>query len=293
MVKGNMKYLGRYILLVMRLIILSISTKKYNKEISFIAGNLIKNRNRIAPYCMFPYANLRNAGVIKTYWDDVINLPYVNHKNKRLYFPQSYTLKKVEDVYRNFIENECILGGDYKVKQPHQYQSSSFMINDGDVLVDVGCAEALLTLDNIEKVEKAYLFEGDPKWFPALKATFMNYKEKVVIIEKYVSGKDTEQTISLSSALKCEEGKSLFVKMDIEGAEVEVLKGSKDFLTSNKNIKLACCTYHKHYDEKEVTKLVTDMGFHYELTDGYMYNIWDEKDMHYPYFRHVLLRGWK
>ena len=45
-----------------------------------------------------------------------------------------------------------------------------------------------------------------------------------------------------------ESGKRMFVKMDIEGAEVSVLKGSLDFLKECSNLKIACCTYHREHD---------------------------------------------
>lgn len=289
----KISYFLKLFLLIVRLVVLKFFTNEYNKEINYIFKKLPSHGNYIAPICMFPFEKQNKVDDIVADIDNNLNLPYVIHLEKRLYFPQSYSIDKAVKVYRNFIEEECILGGNYKEKQPHQYQTESFKINRGDVLVDVGCAEAILTLDNIDKISKAYLFEGDPKWLPALKATFQKYSDKVIIIGKYVTDADTEETITLRTALARETGKSLFVKLDIEGAEVDVLKGSKEFLSNNHNIKLACCTYHRHDDERNVISLVKEMGFEYELSDGYMYNIWDEKDMRYPYFRHVLLRGWK
>ena len=45
-------------------------------------------------------------------------------------------------------------------------------IDENDVLVDVGCAEALLSLDVIEKLKKVYLVESNKMWLYGVKATF-------------------------------------------------------------------------------------------------------------------------
>jgi 16S rRNA A1518/A1519 N6-dimethyltransferase RsmA/KsgA/DIM1 with predicted DNA glycosylase/AP lyase activity len=66
------------------------------------------------------------------------------------------------------------LGGGYMEKMPHQYQTSYFQVKKNDILLDVGCAEALFSLDVIDKVKKVILFESDSVWFDPLKATFEN-----------------------------------------------------------------------------------------------------------------------
>lgn len=128
----------------------------------------------------------------------------------------NWTKQRVIGTYRNFIENENILGGDYREKSPHQYQTNSFMIEDGDVLLDVGCAEALLSLDVVEKVKKLYLIESDKEWIPALEKTFEPYKEKTIIINKLLSDKDSDNSITLNTLIRNMEKESFFLKMDIE-----------------------------------------------------------------------------
>ena len=71
------------------------------------------------------------------------------------------------------------------------------------------------------------------------------YKDKVTIIQKFLGGEDSENTVTLNSLFDKISKESFFVKMDIEGAEESVIQGSKDFLKSQNKIKLACCTYHR------------------------------------------------
>ena len=258
-------------------------SEEYRSESDYIQKNGIT---------VFPYKVITDVPDFESGFDDSLKLPYVCHKGKRLYFPQTYSIEKCIQMYRSYIGEECLLGGEYREKQPHQYLTGTFNIKAGDVLVDVGCAEALLSLDCIEKVSKVYLFESEPMWIPALNATFKDYLHKVVIINKYVSNKDSETTITLKSALREEHGKQLFIQMDIEGAEVEVLEGSREYLTERQNIKLACCTYHRQHDAEDVPRLLSEMGYKYEFSEGYML-FYADVNMQYPYFRKGLVRAWK
>lgn len=258
----------------------------------FKAESLYIQKNGLT---VFPYRRVNKIPSVEGGIDEALQLPYVIHKGKRLYFPNSYSLDKCLRMYESYISEECLLGGKFLEKQPHQYLTETFTVEKGDVLVDVGCAEALLSLDSIEKVSKVYLFEFEPMWISALNATFKDYMHKVVIINKYVSDQDTDTTITLKTALRNEQGKQLFVKMDIEGAEVDVLNGSRDYFSNISNMKIACCTYHKQHDEEVIPQILSELGFDYEFSDGYML-FYDVSNMQYPdfpYFRHGLVRAHK
>ena len=255
----------------------------------FKAESLFIQKNGLT---VFPYQQVKGMPPVEGGIDEALKLPYVIHKGKKLYFPHSYSVNQCVAMYESYIGEECLLGGKFREKQPHQYLTETFTVEEGDVLVDVGCAEALLSLDSIEKVSKVYLFEADPVWSPALNATFKDYMHKVIIVNKYVSDQDTDTSITLKTALREEQGKPLFIKMDIEGAEVDVLNGSRDYLANTSNIKIACCTYHKQHDQEEIPKILSELGFDYEFSDGYMLFYLDAH-MQYPYFRHGLVRAHK
>lgn len=240
----------------------------------------------------FPYKQLKSIEFIDSGFDESKQLPYVVHDEKRLYFPSSITIEKAVSIYRNFIEKENILGGGYKEKSPHQYETDTFYLKEGDVLFDVGCAEALFALHHIEKVKKVYLIESDIYWIESLIATFEPYKEKVILINKLVSNKDSETTISLSTILKNEFTSSVFIKMDIEGHEVSVLNDSIETLKRISDISIACCTYHNQSDADDLALFFNTFGFTTEFSDGYMiFTTFTE--IKPPYFRKGIIKARK
>jgi len=254
---------------------------QYNAELSYLKEN--------GPL-VFPYKQLMTIGIPQAGFDSDKELPFVIHNFKKLYFPINWSIKQSISAYKEFIESENILGGGYRVKSPHQYQTETFQVQEGDVVLDVGCAEALFSLDVIDKVKKIYLFESDTLWIDALKATFEPYKDRVEIINKLVSDKDTDTSITLTTALKNEDSKNLFIKMDIEGYEVPVIIESEIFLRSDRNIKLVCCTYHRQNDAIDLQNIFTKLNYQTEFSEGYMLFIYHD-DLKPPYFRNGLIRA--
>jgi hypothetical protein len=245
---------------------------------------------------IFPYKQLKELSNTEYGYDKQLKLPYVVHDKKRLYFPKTWTAEDSFNSYKNFIENENILGGKYKEKAPHQYETNTFCVKDGDVVLDVGCAEGLFALNVIDKAKKIYLIESDKLWLDALKETFKPYKDKVVFINKLISDKNTKHTITLSSILEKELSSFFFVKMDIEGYETEVINSSKDILAKDIDIRLACCTYHKQNDAEELQKTFTKLNYDTEFSDGYMLPISSASlfdIIQPPYFRKGVIRARK
>ena len=239
-----------------------------------------------------PYPCVKKIPPVICNYDKERKLPYILHSGKKIFFPKKWSKEKCESCYKYYIEKENIIGGNHTVKAPHQYITNDFQIEQNDILLDIGCAEALLALDVIEKVKKAYMFEYDSQWFAPLKATFAPYKEKICFIPKLVAEKDSISTISLSSLFKNFSEESFFVKMDIEGAEKRVLIGCKDFFNSNNKIKIACCTYHRKNDEIDIPKILDNYGYEYSFSDGYML-FYSDSNFTPPFFRKGLVRARK
>lgn len=252
--------------------------------------NFIKTHEQISA---FPYPQIKKLPhkVVADY-DKKKKLPFVIHNEKRLYFAKDFTVDSAKAAYINYIERENILGGGYTTKAPHQYQTDSFKIEPNDILLDIGCAEALLALDNIEKIKKAYLFENDERWMAPLKATFEPFKEKVTIIPKFVSNTDSCTSTTLGSIFNNSKGNSFFIKMDIEGEEENVLLSSQKFLESQNNIKIACCTYHKAHHAKSISNYLKILNYNVEFSDGYILFFYDP-NIAPPYFRKGLIRAWR
>lgn len=226
---------------------------------------------------------------VESGFDDSLRLPYVIHKGKHLYFPRKYSVAQAVEAYKGYICGDRLLGKGEDIA-PHQYQSKEFQVHDGDVVVDVGCAEALFSLDVIEQASKVYLIERDGIWKAPLLATFAPYKDKAVFVQKLVSDKDSRTTVSLPSLLKCELSSPLFIKMDIEGYEPKVVRTLLPLLRERDGITLSCCTYHNNEDAATLEQLFQQVGYRYEFSKGYMLFVrYDQPAA--PYFRHGVIRA--
>jgi hypothetical protein len=86
-----------------------------------------------------------------------------------------------------------------------------------------------------EQAKKIYLFECNPEWLQALQKTFEPWKDKIAIINKYVSDISDGINITLDD---CFENETInFVKADIEGYELKLLDGGIKTLSREKDIK--------------------------------------------------------
>lgn len=121
-----------------------------------------------------------------------------------------------------------------------------------------------------------------------LSLTFAPYKDKVSIINKLVASRTSGSSIRLDDAVTTKPTSTYFMKMDIEGAELNVLTSSESFLKANK-IKLACCTYHRQDDAKNISEYLTKLGFKISFTDGYM--LPSCNGVHFPYFRKAMIHA--
>jgi hypothetical protein len=196
-------------------------------------------------------------------FDDFANIYFVGHFGKRLYFPKSYPKEKIIENYRGLIAEQ-------DTRSPHQYVKDVNRLK-GKTLLDVGAAEAIFTLDCIEIIKHAYIFECDENWIEALNATFSPWKDKITIVRKYVGDTNDENTITIDSFFKDKEKNNLFLKMDIEGDEQAALRGAANTLKESRDIDFSICTYHLKDDAAEIARVLRSYGFEYERTDGYMY----------------------
>lgn len=234
---------------------------------------------------VFPYkfSKKYKSKELKVYRDDKGGLPYLYHDNKKLYFKKSWSDRMVKDYYNSLrVEQDR--------NSPHRYLSEEFTVKQDDVLADIGAAEGVFTLSNIEELSKAYLFEPELDWIEALEATFEPWKDKIVIISKFVGEVNNSSTVTVDEYFK---NKSItFIKADVEGSELKVLEGSNNILTNRKDIKIAVCVYHKKEDEAILSKRLIDLKYSIEISKGYMIFL-DKWYPDPPYLRRGILRGQK
>lgn len=258
--------------------------KHYSKELEFL--------RKTGHYCVFPYPTGAERPRYESGFDEALGFPYVIHRGKKLYFSSKYTESEVVEMYSYYVREEKLLGIEDNNEAPHQYQSPRLCVEEGDLVFDIGAAEGLFALDQVEKVSRVIVVESDPLWIAPLRHTFAPYGDKVTIIEKFMSAVDTENTISLRKLLKDTDYRSAFVKMDIEGCELPAISSAIDFLKEKEGTKMAVACYHRQHDADEIKALFDQIGYSSEYSKGYMlFNSYDTPGS--PYFRHGVIRAKK
>lgn len=212
-------------------------------------------------------------------FDSKKGLWYVLYKNRRMYLKRSMDKKRAKKYFASILfEQE---------RGPHKYLDADFVVEKDSVVLDCGAAEGFFVLSVLDKIKEAYIFECDSEWSEALKATF-EQDLNVHIIEKYVSDKKDEVSVALDDMrnLLCNE--KVFIKMDIEGAEINAIKGARALIKTCADIKMAVCTYHQQEDEKTIKTLLRNMQI--ENSEGWLCPLYDNWAIKPPFFRRGVLR---
>jgi len=220
-------------------------SEKPSEEIQQVLNYLKTN-----PIAVFPYEfqDKYIAENIEVFDDLEKGLPYVLQDGKRLYFKKRWGKRKIRNLFN-------LLSKEQDIQSPHHYLTDQFRFEEGDILVDAGAAEGNFALSIVEKAAKIILFEADKEWIEPLNATFEPWKDKVVIVNKYISNVTNPTNTTLDEYFSSGEPVT-FLKIDVEGAESRLLEGSKRLLAANTKLKVAVCTYHKQDDEGEFKALL-------------------------------------
>jgi hypothetical protein len=237
------------------------------------------------PFSVFPYDFTKQyiADNIEVFTDKKDNMLYILHENKRMYFPKGWEEEEVQNYY-----NRLLIEQD--VHSPHRYESNAVHVDNGDIVADIGAAEGIFALSHIEKAAKIYLFECDGGWIEALEKTFELWKEKIVIVNKFVSDHTKGDYTTLDDYLN---GKEInFIKADIEGDETRLLQGAKKTFANAKKLQMVLCVYHKEKDAEELQKQLAAQNFKTEFSKRYMLFIYDA-ELREPYLRRGIIRASK
>lgn len=254
----------------------------FSEETAFLnsEASLTDHWSYIFPYSFVTKYDYKSVDVHK---DEANGLFYVNHNGRRLYYNRMYrTEESVQQAYNGIsIEQD--------EKSPHCYMDDRFRVEENDVVVDIGAAEGNFSLDVVDRAGIIYIVEPDSDWVEALNATFSPWMDKVRIINKFAAETDGGDCISLASLLG--DNPVNFIKMDVGGAEAGIIRSSESILSRNASVKLAVCTYHRKEDAETTEQTLTDLGFSYSFTHGYMLYIYNKLTP--PYFRKALIRARK
>ena len=182
-------------------------------------------------------------------------------------------------------------------KEGEQYFGPEFMkFEEEEVFVDAGCYDFSSTR-NLAKhckcVKKVYAFEPDPDSYQkCLKAVERRNRKRIIDAKVFPNGVWSEKTTLhfaagdgvascvctetagndseiIIPALPIDEVIDLsdrvtMIKMDIEGSELEALKGAKETIQRDKP-KLAICIYHKPEDMWEIPLYIKELVPEYRL----------------------------
>ena len=174
--------------------------------------------------------------------------------------------------------------------QQEQYFNPNFMkFEEEEVFVDAGCCDLGTTLrlkQHCKKLKRVYAFEPDKSNYETcIKVAEKNFDKGV--IRAYCKGTWSERKTLYFSATcdgssritengdECIEVMTIdeavdpcvkvtFIKMDVEGSELESLKGALNTIRRDKP-KLAICIYHKPEDMYEIPLFIKNIVPEYKL----------------------------
>lgn len=273
--KSNEKYkIGNEI----RNYFLTLNNNDCDLELSEIIHYFKDSKFTSIPYDFTKKYRQKHIGA---FYDNSCHMCFVLHSGKKLYFPKEWSLEAASNYY-----NSLLLEQDEE--SPHRYETEEYTVKNGEVIVDVGAAEGIWALTYAEKAAKIYLFECEKPWIVALQKTFEPWREKVVIVNKYVSNINTRNETTIDEYFKNKEIN--FIKADIEGAEIKLLQGSARILSMDNQLKLLLCSYHKKNDADELRIILEKEGFMTEYSKRYIIFIHD-KELSAPYVRKGLIRA--
>jgi len=178
----------------------------------------------------------------------------------------------------DFIVPPFILGIQYFDIPYFKPQKNEFFIDGGGFNGD-NTKDFFKWLGNYETDGKSMIFEPDPILYNVCDKKFKDY-DNVTIVNKglwdknetlkfhksYIdsNGEEIIEVISLDEYLKDEKEPVTFIKMDIEGAELNALKGAKKTIIKDKP-KLAICIYHSDEDMLNIAKFIHNINTEYKL----------------------------
>ncbi len=238
---------------------------------------------------VFPYefANKYNPTDIPIYFDSSHKLLYTPWEGGNLYYQNGSQKAKAQRYFNSLrLEQDQL--------SPHRYLTKDFNVSENDVIADVGAAEGNFSLSVVSKARHIFLFEPEKNWIKALKATFEPWKEKITIIEKFVSDRTNAKSTTLDDFFNEHNYDVTFIKADVEGAEESLIRGATKLMHHQKNLKIAICTYHQQEDAVLLESILKENGFSTKFSDGYMLYYYGRQNIvKPPYLRKAVLRASK
>lgn len=224
---------------------------------------------------IYSYDWFKNAKTVPVEIHDDLDceMKYAIYKGKRMYYPKNYSNEKIANSINFFMKEQM-------PQSPHCYMpNQEHRVFEGDVVVDGGAAEANFSLDIIDKAKKIYVYEGEAEWIPALRKTFQEYQDKVVIINKFLDFYVHKGYETIDNTVK--EKEINFIKMDIEGYELKALYGAKEHIKNSNRLRCSICAYHNHEDADILSWYFKSLNFKCHVSEGKLFrtdeSVWQSK----------------
>ena len=213
------------------------------------------------------------------------------------------TPSRFNDEIREYLEDigfksEQIIDGLFPLAECMSgmyFEQSIIHFEKEEIFVDGGAYDlsTTLSLSALAKVKKAYAFEADPNNIPKCNKTKEEYNMDFVQLYPfglwngsdtlsfgsegntksgfYLDNKETKVEVKALDEIVDPYDNITFIKFDIEGSELEALKGSKRTIMKYKP-KLAICIYHKPEDLYELPMYIKELVPEYRLYLRHYYN---------------------
>lgn len=207
-----------------------------------------------------------------------------------------FSKKTLEHILRGRITSNCDFYQDIANESQYFPEIVKGQLGEKETFVDVGAYigdsidEFLKVVDN--KFEKCYAFEPDDYNYGVLNAEFKE-DNRVLVYKKGVGNENTVVYFKCkkSSDVSCVVSKKdnatsqieivrlddiikdgiTFVKMDIEGMELDALRGAEEIIKKYRPI-LAISIYHKTEDIVEIPEYILSLDLGYKL---YLRHYWE------------------
>ncbi len=244
----------------------------------------IVHRLKSHPLAVFnyPFVEKYDMKDIKVEFDTVKKLFFTDYCGKKMYFSRKFkTVESVKEYYKSILLEQ-------DDASPHLYITDDYKVQEGAIVVDAGVAEGNFSLSIIDSAKKIYMFEPDRNWYEALLYTFEPYKDKVVIINKYLSNYENSVTTTIDKEVS---EKINFIKMDIEGEEIYALRGAEKTIEKSDDLRCLICTYHQEFAFDIIRKFFDEKGIISSNSKGYMW--YPDGGLRAPVLRRGILRASK
>lgn len=185
----------------------------------------------------------------------------------KIYLPKDWDINQCFSYWK-------LLQCEQYPESPHHYFTEGF----GEILLDIGCAEGNFFASQINQYSEFHLWDNS-YYTQCLKETITPLGKNCKFHNDYLDDMNTLDSLIF-------EGRVSMIKLDVEGAEFNILANGINLITKHRPI-INCCTYHNTTDFLRIFQLLDSINYEIQPSKGYMLfpnNTWEP-----PYFRTGLI----